>query len=143
MLLVIRKTRCLRFLDVSEGEADMDISFSGTPSSYPTCGICFDVFLSVHSPYTVSLAANSSARLPYGLRLPCPKDHGYCLPCLTSYILTELEGIGTIVFPIKCPECSLDVWEDGIPDEVAERVLGESGMVPWESLSLHPNVSRA
>ena len=135
----------LRFLDVSEPEkeADMDMPFTDASSSYPTCGICLDVFLAVHSPYAASLAANSSARLPYGLHLPCPRDHGYCLSCLTLYIQSKLEGIGTIVFPIKCPECPPDEWDDGIPDEVAERVLGDgSGMVSWESPSPHPNVSR-
>ena len=138
------------FLDVGEKEvADVDISdmdgvsSTGPSSSYPTCGICLDVFVSVHSPYAASLAANSSSRLPYGLRLPCPEDHGYCLSCLTSYIQSKLDGIGTIVFPIRCPECPLGEWVNGIPDEVAERVLDGSGMVSWESLSLYPNVSRA
>jgi hypothetical protein len=59
---------------------------------------------------------------------------------LTSYIQNKLdpEGIGAgksgaIIFPIRCPECPLSVWVDGIQDDVAERILGEDGMVQWVS----------
>ncbi|KAG6861298.1 hypothetical protein C0995_001852 [Termitomyces sp. Mi166 len=99
---------------------------------YPTCNICTEAFILTHSPINAALSANSSNRLPFGLRLPCPKEHPYCISCLTSYIQSKLDpdglGVGkssATVFPIRCPECPMIVWPEGIDDDVAQRVLGE------------------
>jgi hypothetical protein len=40
---------------------------------------------------------------------------------------------GAAVFPIRCPECPLNTWVDGIQDDVAERILDRQGMVQWVS----------
>jgi len=59
------------------------------------------------------------------------------------YIRSKLdpEGNGggcmdTIVFPIVCPECPIDQWTDGIPEEVAMKIFDEKGMVLWVKLAL-------
>lgn len=105
---------------------------------YATCGICMDAFQPTYSPYTASLSANSSSRLQFGLRLPCPQQHAYCVGCLTSYIESKLDpdgkgsgNTGIIVFPIRCPECPITDFMDGIADEIAARVLGPEKMVLW------------
>ncbi|KAG6812203.1 hypothetical protein H0H92_003939 [Tricholoma furcatifolium] len=118
-----------------EEDEDM-LSFSHSP--YPVCNICMEPFNVTHSPFTAALSANSSSKLPFGLRLPCPKEHAYCISCLTTYIQTKLDpdgrGVGKSsapVFPIRCPECPLVAWPEGIDDDVAQRVLGERGMDEW------------
>ena len=105
---------------------------------FPACGICGDTFHETNSPISASLSANSSSRLPFGLRLPCPNQHPYCISCLSQYILTKLDPNGngggcveSVVFPIPCPECPIDQWVHGIEDEVAEKILGEKGMILW------------
>lgn len=107
-------------------------------SPYPLCGICFEPFQLTHSPISASLAANSSAKLPFGLRLPCPGQHPYCISCLVEYIKGKLDPNGTgdmstqiLVFPILCPECPITHWEAGIQDEVAEKVLDRESMSVW------------
>ncbi|KAF9459774.1 hypothetical protein BDZ94DRAFT_995454 [Collybia nuda] len=118
-------------------------------TSYPTCGICLEPFKVAHSPFNASVSANSSSRLPFGLRLPCPCEHSYCISCLTTYIQSKLdpEGIGSgksaaIVFPIRCPECLLNDWPGGMTDDVAERILGENGMVQWHHQKLLDSIPR-
>lgn len=105
---------------------------------YPICGICGDAFQDTHSPLLASLSANSSTRLPFGLRLPCPDRHPYCVGCLSQYIVSKLDpdGIGgapaeQIISPIRCPECPLGQWGDGVQDDVAERVLTRDSIVLW------------
>lgn len=100
-----------------------------------------DPFQVTHSPISAIQSANSSARLPFGLCLPCPDSHPYCLECIASYINSKLDPDGngnanpnTVVFPIKCPECDLNEWSDGIPDDLAVRVLDERLMGIWVSL---------
>ncbi|KAJ7151190.1 hypothetical protein C8R46DRAFT_1008020 [Mycena filopes] len=111
-------------------------------SAYATCGICMDAFQPTYSPYTASLSANSSNRLQFGLRLPCPQQHGYCVGCLISYIESKLDpegkggNSGIIVFPIRCPECPVTDYIDGIADEIAARVLGPEKMVLWDHQKL-------
>ncbi|KAI0073639.1 hypothetical protein K474DRAFT_1720258 [Panus rudis PR-1116 ss-1] len=107
-------------------------------TQYPLCGICMEPFHATHSPISASSSANSSSRLPFGLHLPCPQSHAYCIDCLSSYIRSKLDpegdGNGTlnaVVFPIRCPECPLADWTEGIPDEVASRVLSEKVMAIW------------
>lgn len=97
-----------------------------------------ETFKATHSPIAAAQSANSSSKLPFGLYLPCPKSHPYCAGCLQSYIMTKLdpEGDGSgnpsmVVFPLRCPECSLSEWADGIPDDVAARVLSEKNMTTW------------
>ena len=82
------------------------------------------------------MVANSSARLPSGLRLPCPAQHPYCISCLAKYIKGKLDPSGTgdmsthaTVFPIRCPGCPY--WETGIQDHVAEKVLDRESMSVW------------
>ncbi|KAJ7096690.1 hypothetical protein B0H15DRAFT_826053 [Mycena belliarum] len=109
----------------------------GILSPYATCGICMDPFQPTYTPYAASLSANSSSRLQFGLRLPCPQQHAYCVGCLASYIDSKLGGdSGIVVFPIRCPECPITDFIDGIPDEVAERILGKEKMVPWDHQKL-------
>jgi hypothetical protein len=112
--------------------------FAAEVHIYPICGICQEVFQETHSPVSASLSANSSARLPFGLRLPCPNNHPYCAGCLSKYIISKLDPDGTggapdeqIVFPILCPECKSDQWADGIQDSVAERILTKDNLVLW------------
>ena len=103
---------------------------------YPACEICFEPFQVTHSPVSATLAANSSAGLPFGLRLPCPERHPYCSSCLVEYIQGKLNPSGTVdmslhtlVFPIRCPGCPQ--WETGIQDYVAEKVLDSDSMSVW------------
>jgi len=105
------------------------------------CGICFEPFQATHSPISAALTANSSAKLPFGLRLPCPGQHPYCISCLAEYIRGKLDPSGTgdmntntLVFPIRCPGCPITDWETGIQDDVAEKVLDGGSMFIW----VHP-----
>ncbi|KAF7300607.1 RBR-type E3 ubiquitin transferase [Mycena chlorophos] len=118
-------------------EEDVDLS----ASLLPTCGICMDPYTPTYSPYTASLTATSSsrARTQFGVKLPCPSQHGYCAGCLTSYIDTKLSGSGaglTRIFPVRCPECPSAEFVDGIPDELAARVIGPERMVLWDQQKL-------
>lgn len=105
---------------------------------YQKCGICLEPFQITHSPISVVQSANSSARLPFGLQLPCPNSHPYCLECVGSYIRSKLDphgdgkgNFGSVVFPINCPECDEGEWVDGIPDDVASRVVDGAMMDLW------------
>nr|GAT58831.1 predicted protein [Mycena chlorophos] len=118
-------------------EEEVDLS----ASLLPTCGICMDPYTLTYSPYTASLTATSSsrARTQFGVKLPCPSQHGYCAGCLTSYIDTKLSGSGTgltRIFPVRCPECPSAEFVDGIPDELAARVIGPERMVLWDQQKL-------
>ncbi|RDB30352.1 ATP-dependent RNA helicase DEAH12, chloroplastic [Hypsizygus marmoreus] len=145
------ETKRMRY-DFSSGEVQIKTEESAPlaiHSPYPICGICLEPFLETHSPIKATLSANSSNKLPFGLRLPCPQAHAYCIACLTSYIQSKLDpdgrGVGkssTIVFPIRCPECSLSEWAEGIPDGVAERVLGENDMVHWHHQKILDSIPR-
>ena len=113
-----------------------------TTNPYPMCGICFEPFQVTHSPISAALSANSSAKLPFGLRLPCPEQHPYCISCLAEYIKGKLDPSGTgdmsthtLVFPICCPGCPIPHWETGIQDEVAEKVLDGEYMSVWVCLT--------
>ncbi|KAH7882296.1 hypothetical protein F5I97DRAFT_1817136 [Phlebopus sp. FC_14] len=129
----------LRNSDKGKGNFDEDVK-PGPFNSYPNCGICFEAFQVTHSPVTASQTATSSNRLPFGLYLPCPNSHAYCQSCLAAYVQSKIDPVGgnggspeLVVFPIKCPECPADVWTEGIPDDVAERILSEKNMVIWHS----------
>ena len=97
----------------------------------PTCGICLESFLITANPATVSKGPTSSTRLPFGLRLPCPQEHAYCLQCLKAFLQSKLEegNTGNLVFPIRCPECPIDAWS--FEDEVAAKALDSTDMVKW------------
>ncbi|KAF7289868.1 RBR-type E3 ubiquitin transferase [Mycena indigotica] len=124
---------------VIKKEESNDCSLS---SPHSTCGICMDPFQPTFSPYTASLTANSSSRVQFGLHLPCPQQHAYCVGCLTNYIDTKLNpdgkaGVaGIMIFPIRCPECPTDEFADGIPDDIAARVIGPEKMVIWDHQKL-------
>ncbi|KAF7350397.1 RBR-type E3 ubiquitin transferase [Mycena venus] len=137
-----RNSKRLRFMseDLNIKQEDME---RFVEAAYATCGICMDAFQPTYSPYTASLTANSSSRLQFGLRLPCPHQHAYCVGCLTSYIESKLDpdgkgsgNSGIIVFPIRCPECPITDFMDGIPDDIAARVLGPEKMVLWDHQKL-------
>ncbi|KIM80225.1 hypothetical protein PILCRDRAFT_822749 [Piloderma croceum F 1598] len=125
-----------------------DPAAKGSVPRNPTCGICKDHFQETHSPLSASLSANSSTHLPFGLQLPCPNKHSYCVGCLSQYITSKLDPLGTgrapeeqIVFPIRCPECPLNEWADGIQDDVAERILTKDRIALWydqKQLDSHP-----
>ncbi|KZT10255.1 uncharacterized protein LAESUDRAFT_672944 [Laetiporus sulphureus 93-53] len=126
-----------------------DDECNDTDPLYPTCGICLETFRATHSPLKASASANSSSRLPFGLRLPCPGSHAYCLDCLSKHIRSKLDpnddnsgNPETVVFPIRCPECSLTEWADGIPDEIAERILPQTDMVMWYHQKLLDSIPR-
>ncbi|CAL1708948.1 unnamed protein product [Somion occarium] len=128
---------------------DEDVKFDADSRPTPTCGICMETFKATHSPIAAAQSANSSSKLPFGLYLPCPKSHPYCAGCLQSYIMTKLdpEGDGSgnpsmVVFPLRCPECSLSEWADGIPDDVAARVLSEKNMTTWHHQKLLDSLPR-
>ncbi|KAI0945540.1 hypothetical protein AcW1_001738 [Taiwanofungus camphoratus] len=114
-----------------------------------TCGICMEPFQIAQTNLAAPLSAKSSSRLPYGLHLPCPGSHAYCTACLAAYIRNKLdpegnggESIEMVVFPIRCPECPTNEWPDGIPDEVAERVLSASEIVLWRHRKLLDSLPR-
>lgn len=116
---------------------------ASSPSPNNTCGICMDPLHATNSPISASRSANSSGRLPFGLHLPCPKSHAYCLECIASYINSKLDPTGsgrgdpgTVVFPIRCPECDVNEWPDGIPDDVATKVLDGTVMDLWVRFQL-------
>ncbi|KZP08734.1 hypothetical protein FIBSPDRAFT_802690 [Athelia psychrophila] len=116
---------------------------------YSTCGICGDVFQHTYSPMTAAQTANSSKRLPFGLRLPCPGKHPYCMNCLSQYISSKLDpdgqgGVkdGRIVFPIRCPECPADKWPEGIPDTIAVKVLTKDTADLWHYQKLLDSLPR-
>ena len=135
---------------ISKGRADVPRLHSGVAllkkeekeGQIPTCGICMEPFQSTHSPVAAARSANSSSRLQFGTFLPCPSSHGYCIACLNGYINSKLDpdgkgsgNLNAVVFPIRCPECLITDWPQGIPDTVAERVLSEKGMTLWVSAS--------
>lgn len=111
--------------------------------AYPSCQICFEACLPTFSPLKASLSANSSNKIPFGLRMPCKGTHVYCVACFGAYIQSKLDPNGdgtgnreTVVFPIRCPGCPASEWPGGIPDELAERVLSEKSMVLWVRCNL-------
>ncbi|KDQ60169.1 hypothetical protein JAAARDRAFT_597882 [Jaapia argillacea MUCL 33604] len=123
---------------------DQDIDMT-----HPSCGICLEPYQATHNPLAAARSANSSGKLPFGLRLPCPAKHGYCLECLASYIRTKIDpqGDGTgssqaIVFPIRCPECPVNQWPGGIQDDVAVRILEGKGMLLWHHQKLLDSIPR-
>ena len=112
------------------------------PNPCPTCDICFEPFQVTHSPISAALTANSSTKLPFGLRLPCPGKHPYCISCLTEYINGKIDPSGNgemnthiLVFPIPCPGCPIAQWGSGIQDEVAEKVLDRESLGVWVCLT--------
>jgi hypothetical protein len=106
-------------------------------SLYLTCGICGDDFKCAHPPVSATPSADSFC-LSDGLRLPCPNQHSYCFGCLSQYIKCKLDPDETgkaseehIVFPLRCPECPLDQWAEGIQDDVAETTLSKDTIKLW------------
>ncbi|KAI0659334.1 hypothetical protein C8Q70DRAFT_987272 [Cubamyces menziesii] len=121
----------------------------GSLPAYPICGICMEPFQATYSPVAAARSANSSSRLQFGTHLPCPMSHSYCISCLNGYIGSKLDPEGTgapsqnsVIFPIRCPECPVAVWPEGIPDEVAERVLSEKTMILWHGQKLLDSLPR-
>lgn len=97
-------------------------------------------FQSTNSPVAATTTATSHDRVAFGLFLPCPGSHGYCISCLSTYITSKLDPdedgggrMDIVVFPLLCPECSSQEWPQGIEDGVAKRVLSEKAMELWVS----------
>ncbi|KIY43295.1 hypothetical protein FISHEDRAFT_53809 [Fistulina hepatica ATCC 64428] len=135
-----------RAVAVNEDMSDDD---SPEQNKEPQCGICLETLQITYSPVTAAQNATSSNRLPFGLRMPCPGGHTYCLGCITHYIRSKIdpqeEGIASIekvVFPIRCPECPQELWPQGIQDDVAERILTEKGMLLWHTQKLLDSIPR-
>ncbi|TRM63510.1 hypothetical protein BD626DRAFT_272723 [Schizophyllum amplum] len=134
---------------VSDDVHAMNVS-ADIPTGALVCGICLDAFQLTYSPITASNSANTSNKLPFGLRLPCPKEHPYCIDCLSSHIKSKLDpngdgtgnGPSSVVFPIRCPECPNEDWPTGIPDNIAQRVLSEKGMVMWHTQKLLDSIPK-
>ncbi|KAI0938557.1 hypothetical protein AcV5_000209 [Taiwanofungus camphoratus] len=131
-----------------EHQTDADIEAYEDVTPYPTCGICMESFQVTYSPIAASASANSSSRLPFGLRLTCPGSHAYCMVYLDAYIRKMLDpegdgggNSGTVVFPIRCPECPITEWVGGIPDEIAEKILPEQEML-WHHQKLLDSLPR-
>ena len=123
---------------VSAGGMGIKKEESPSPNLHPMCGICMEPFHATYSPVAAARSANSSDRLQFGTTLPCPQSHGYCISCLTGYINSKLDPDGTgtgnpntVVFPIRCPECLVSAWPEGISDDVASRVLSQKALTLW------------
>ncbi|EJF63850.1 hypothetical protein DICSQDRAFT_160351 [Dichomitus squalens LYAD-421 SS1] len=121
----------------------------GSTKLNPVCGICMEPFQATYSPSAAARSANSSDRIQFGTHLTCPQSHGYCISCLNNYINSKLDpdgsGLGntnSIVFPIRCPECPINDWPDGLTDEVAQRVLTEEGMTLWHRQKLLDSIPK-
>ncbi|KAI5887001.1 uncharacterized protein SCHCODRAFT_0237750 [Schizophyllum commune H4-8] len=112
------------------------------PEPEVQCGICFDDMRITNSPIAASASANTSDALPFGLRLPCPAEHQYCITCLTRHIMEKLDpqhngrgaGADATVFPIPCPGCATEQGAPAaeIPDDVARRILTADDMRLWD-----------
>ncbi|KAI0066084.1 hypothetical protein BV25DRAFT_1868368 [Artomyces pyxidatus] len=118
-------------------------------SPYDTCGICLEPFQPTYSPISAAESANSSGRLEFGLKLPCPGSHGYCISCLSKYVTSKLDPQGNgegsvdiVVFPVLCPECSAHDWPDGLQDDVATKILGEKALTLWHYQKLLDSIPR-
>ncbi|KAA1473977.1 hypothetical protein DENSPDRAFT_840520 [Dentipellis sp. KUC8613] len=132
------KGKAPSYEQVMDSQSQTNDNQDSPSSPYETCGICLEPFQPTHSPSTATRSANSSNRVQFGLRLPCPGEHGYCISCMQSYIRSRLDpnddgsaSADAIVFPIPCPECRLADWPNGIQDPVAERVLEDKMIDLW------------
>ncbi|THH15651.1 hypothetical protein EW146_g4847 [Bondarzewia mesenterica] len=133
-------------------EPSVVLDFAGNTWSSPhhICGICMEPFQQTNSPVSASGTATSSNRVQFGLHLPCPGEHGYCLSCMSSYIKNKLDPNGdgsgisedVRVFPIPCPECLSHDWPAGIQVSTAERVLGDKGLLLWHHQKLLDSLPR-
>ncbi|KAG8902805.1 hypothetical protein FRB99_004104 [Tulasnella sp. 403] len=125
--------------------APLSYASPSAKSSKYVCGICQEAFLWTINPIAASLTPSSSTRAAlYGLSLPCPASHQYCLDCMTNYIRVKLEaadGDGGGVFPIRCPECPIEVeWE--MDTDTATKVLGQDLLDVWHFQKLLASVAK-
>ncbi|KAG8888616.1 hypothetical protein FRB98_007289 [Tulasnella sp. 332] len=91
------------------------------------CGICQERFYKTSDP----LLATRSNLLPadfaiYGLTLPCPGQHNYCLACMNSYIRAKVDPDNETgrreQLSIRCPECPREEgWR--MEDDTAVKLL--------------------
>jgi hypothetical protein len=123
---------CLTPHDMSPYHNHLEIHKSPEPFlNLPTCGICLESIIKTVNPVLAAKTPTSSSRLVFGLSLPCPSAHTYCLDCIIGHIRSRLDGEGArqAVFPIRCPECPPQ--EYSIDDEVAARVLEGELLERW------------
>ncbi|KAI6021711.1 hypothetical protein BKA83DRAFT_610824 [Pisolithus microcarpus] len=128
----------------AKGKAPSDDEHDETnhqPSPYLSCGICFEPFQATHSPMAASKTATSSSRLNFGLHLPCPEEHAYCQPCLSHYIMSKLDPDDNHNGVLQT-RCHQGVWEEGISDEVAGRILSEKDMALWHAQKLYDSMEK-
>ncbi|KAI0702061.1 hypothetical protein C8T65DRAFT_719286 [Cerioporus squamosus] len=125
--------------DKGKGKAKLVCLTLGRSRLQPTCGICMEPFQVTHSPVAAARSANSSSRLQFGTHL--------AMPFIARLFKLDPDGTGvasqsTVVFPIRCPECPIAEWPEGIPDALAERVLSEKGMTLWHHQKLLDSLPR-
>jgi len=78
------------------------------------------------------------------MRMPCPLQHTFCVPCITKHIRRQLQpdnSADVLVFPIRCPNCPANIWADGIPDAVVNLLLFPNDLQLWVSPVADPGHS--
>ncbi len=98
------------------------------------CGICFDAFTLSPNPRLASqMHSTKSSSASFGMCLPCPGMHNFCLECISEYVRITITGLAP--FPVRCPECPRDCdWE--IDDETAGVVLDYESIERWHRQKL-------
>jgi hypothetical protein len=102
------------------------------------CKFCSAPFRRTFQPSQLPFLATLSyaTRLPAGVLLDCPRNHGYCNPCMNDYLRTKLkeaeEGGDVFLIAVRCPDCKFGSYQ--IPDAEAEKILSKDDMIRWVSL---------
>lgn len=99
----------------------MNNSTNATESS---CGICMNPFVVDNTSLDATLLLPPLPFSPStGLFLECPSKHGYCLDCLTEYVIRQAEETDQeSAFSVRCPGCpGNDPWR--IDDATAQKIL--------------------
>ncbi|KAG8898180.1 hypothetical protein FRB99_007624 [Tulasnella sp. 403] len=112
-------------------DAEVDIEdFFVIPKTI--CGICYSDFLPMDS-LRDELSIPPSSQNSFGVILPCPGRHNYCLVCVAAHIRTKIEDAAngrSGLPPVRCPECPVqDGWE--VTDDVATKVLNGDLLEQW------------
>lgn len=104
----------------------------------PQCGICMDQVSVSESPLASASRPSASSSTSTGIRLSCLGRHTYCLDCFTKYVLAAIDPQGDgsgqpekVVFPIPCPECTLEECPTGVTDDDALRSLSFENSNLW------------
>ena len=110
-------------INLTDLQSSSELCIVSEPPNVHICGICLEPVTKTVNPLLTARTPTSSSRLMFGVGLPCPGGHVYCLDCVISYIRSQLEEGGShqTVFPIRCPECPPQDY--CIDDAFASRVL--------------------